>query len=340
MPGFTTHYILGMKAYNDLPNIQTKFIIAKYRWLYQLGLQGPDIFFYNIPILRHRDYRNVGAYMHEHHIRDFFAVYLKNLAEIPSWQQREQGLSYFCGYLCHYIGDYICHPYVYGRIGYEAGAPAMEAHSRHAALENDIDALLLWKYKKKKPSQFNQAATICLNAMEMQFISRLLSKCINEACYPLSNENNFQVTSSMVHRSIVAIRFGCRTLSDPSSRKKRGISFFEHILFRPPVASSKLVTDKMPDPRTALNLDHETWRNPWDPKLASNASFPELFRQSLAKCNTVYLLLNALIPRDSVMVDAALNRLLDELGSFSYHSGLPVDDGQGLSGDETRQFTR
>ena len=57
MPGFTTHYILGMKAYNDLPNNQLKYIIAKYRWLYQLGLQGPDMFFYNIPILRHRDYR-------------------------------------------------------------------------------------------------------------------------------------------------------------------------------------------------------------------------------------------------------------------------------------------
>ena len=44
MPGFTTHYILGMKAYNDMPQNNLKFIIAKYRWLYQLGLQGPDMF--------------------------------------------------------------------------------------------------------------------------------------------------------------------------------------------------------------------------------------------------------------------------------------------------------
>ena len=114
MPGFTTHYILGMKAYNDLPNNQLKYIIAKYRWLYQLGLQGPDMFFYNIPILRHRDYRNVGSYMHEHHIQDFFVCYLQHLSEVKSRQQREEGLAYFCGYLNHYIGDSICHPYVYG----------------------------------------------------------------------------------------------------------------------------------------------------------------------------------------------------------------------------------
>ena len=45
MPGFTTHYLFGVKAYNDLPNNYLKHVISKYRWLYQIGLQGPDIFF-------------------------------------------------------------------------------------------------------------------------------------------------------------------------------------------------------------------------------------------------------------------------------------------------------
>jgi len=329
MPGFTTHYILGMKAYNDMPNTQLRFIIAKYRWLYQLGLQGPDMFFYNIPILRHRDYRNVGSYMHEHHIRDFFACYLRNLSEITSRQQREEGLSYFCGYLCHYIGDSICHPYVYGRIGYDVKAPSVQAHGRHAALENDIDALLLMKYKKKKPSQFNQAATICLNGMEIQFISRFLSKCINETYYPITYSNNFQVSPRMVHRSILAMKFGCRTLADPSSRKRNGIAFVEHLFLNTPVASTKLVTDHVDDPRTALNLNHETWCNPWNKRLASNASFPELFHQSLYKCSTVYSFINTLIPEVSgtpVHNPDTIRRLLDELGSYSYHSGLTVTD--------------
>ncbi len=338
MPGFTTHYILGMKAYNDMPLNQLKFIISKYRWLYQLGLQGPDIFFYNIPILRHRDCRNIGSYMHEHHIQDFFSCYLKNLSEITSRQQRGEGLSYFCGYLCHYIGDSICHPYVYGRIDYDANAPTIQAHGRHAALENDIDALLLMKYKNKKPSQFNQAATICLNGMEMQFISRFLSKCINETYYPITYSNNFQVTPRMVHRSILAMRFGCRTLSDPNSRKRNGIARLEHIFVNNPVASAKLITDNVENPRAALNLDHETWCNPWDRRLASNASFPDLFRQSLHKCNNVYSFINAMIPTVSSIAQNAdehtesltnteqLKRLLDELGSYSYHSGLSVTD--------------
>lgn len=36
VPGFTTHYLFGVKAYNDLPNNYLKHVISKYRWLYQL----------------------------------------------------------------------------------------------------------------------------------------------------------------------------------------------------------------------------------------------------------------------------------------------------------------
>ncbi len=324
MPGFTTHYILGMKAYNDLPANQLKRIISKYRWLYQLGLQGPDMFFYNIPILRHRDYRNVGSYMHESHISEFFACYMEEMAQIKSKQQREQALSYFCGYLNHYIGDSICHPFVYGRIQYDTSNPSSQHHGLHAALENDIDALLLLKYKKKKPSQFNQAATICLNGMEMQFVSRMMSTCINKTYYPITYKNNFQVTPAMVHRSIMAMRFGCRTLSDPSGIKRNSIEFVESILRRNPMASRKLVTDTVTNPRQCLNLDHETWCNPWDRRLASDQSLPELFRQCLSKCNTVYYLINQIITSGIDPEDADFGPLLSELGSYSYHSGLTV----------------
>lgn len=325
MPGFTTHYIIGMKAYNDLRSCQLKRIIAKYRWLYQLGLQGPDIFFYNIPILRHRDYRNVGSYMHEHRVDAFFRCCLDHISQIQSRQQREEAIAYFCGYLCHYIGDYICHPFVYGRIGYDITNPATKHHGRHAFLENEIDAILLKKYKDKRPSEFNQAATICLNGQETQFISRFLSECINETYYPITYRNNFQVTPAMVHRSILAIRFGCRTLSDKSGKKRQHIERVESIFLRAPVASAKIVTDTISNYRESLNLDHRVWINPWKKSLASTASFVDLFNQSLLKCSQVYYLLNSIITSPVPMEEQDFHQLLRELGNYSYHSGLPVD---------------
>ena len=325
MPGFTTHYLLGVRVFNDIPSNPLKRIIAKYRWLYQLGLQGPDIFFYNIPILRHRDYRNVGSYMHEHHVHDFFVSCLNHLSRIESRQQREQAIAYMSGCFCHYIGDSICHPYVYGRIEYDVKNAGNYYHGLHAMLENDIDALLLMKYKKKKPSQFNQAATICLNAQETQFISKFLSECINETYYPLNYRNNFRVTANMVSRSILAIRIGCRTLADPGEHKKSGIEFFESVLHRNAVASRKLVTDTPPDLVSAFNLKHETWCNPWNRRLASKASFPELFRQSMAKCSEVFFLFNEELVSPVPLKSLDHNKLLKALGNYSYHSGLALD---------------
>lgn len=252
MPGFTTHYIFGMKAYNDMPFTPLKHTIAKYRWLYQLGLQGPDMFFYNIPILRHRDYRNVGSYMHEHKVNAFFECCLRRIGTIRSRQQQEEAISYLAGFINHYIADSICHPYVYGRIGYPVDAPTSMYHGMHAHLENELDAILLWKYKKKKPSEFNQTATICLNGQEIQFISHFLASCINETYYPITYRNNFQVTPAMVHRSIWALRFGCRTLSDKNGKKKFGIAQVESIFVNHPVASAKMVTDSVTDYREQL----------------------------------------------------------------------------------------
>lgn len=325
MPGFTTHYLFGVKAYNDLPNNYLKYLISKYRWLYQLGLQGPDIFFYNIPIIRHRDYRNVGSYMHEYHVNDFFRNYLKQLSEISSRQQREQALSYYAGFLCHYVADSICHPFVYGRIQYRTDGRGSQFHGLHAELENDIDALLLRKFKKKKPSEFNQAATICLNGQEIQFISRFLCRCINDTYYPITEKNNFQITDGIVSRSIYATRFGGRLLSDPAGRKRNAIHFFESIFLENPVASKKLVTDAAPKHvRQTLNLDHEIWCNPWDERLASSASFVDLYRQTLQKCHLVYYRLNAVITNELPLSEQDLTAFLEELGNYSYHSGLDI----------------
>ena len=68
----------------------------------------------------------------------------------------------------------------------------------------------------------------------------------------------------------------------------------------------------------------EVWCNPWKRSIASTASFVDLFRQTLAKCSSVYHLLNCCITGGSSDRETALPLLLNELGNYSYHSGLPV----------------
>ena len=168
-------------------------------------------------------------------------------------------------------------------------------------------------------------STICLNGMETQFISRFLSSCLNDAFYPLSSKNHYQVSPGMIHRSILALRLGCRTLSDPNSQKKNWIEYVESLFLRNPLASSKMVTDVVEDPVWSLNLRHETWCNPWDKSIASQTSFPDLFRQCLAKHATIYYMINTLMEENNIR-PASFDRILDELGNYSYHSGLPCND--------------
>ena len=130
----------------------------------------------------------------------------------------------------------------------------------------------------------------------------------------------------MVHRSIWALRLGCRTLSDKTGKKKYSIGKVESLFLKHPVASAKLVTDTVSDYRKSCNLEHEVWCNPWNRSMASTASFVDLFHQTLAKCSSVYYLLNACITSPVPLDRQDLDAILGELGDYSYHSGLPVSE--------------
>ena len=327
MPGFTTHYIIGMKALSDFQQGEFRDLLLRHRFIYQLGLQGPDIFFYNLPLARHRQHRNIGVFMHEAHIERFFRCLLLHISATDDELKREEAIAYAAGYIGHYVSDSEIHPYVYARIGHDPkikGSAKALTQSLHCQLENDIDAILLERYKEKKPSEFNQSATILLTPSERRFLAQFLSGVINEAYYPALYDKSFTVSPGVVARSILAIQIGCRTLSDPSESKKRKIGRMEALLRRYPVVSNKLVTDSVSDMKWALNSEHESWANPWDRSLVSTQSFTDLFHQTLQKLNDCFYQFSLLAEKPEPWSDEDLRPLLTALGNFSLHSGLPV----------------
>lgn len=325
MPGFTTHYIIGQQARRDLPaDSPLRQILERYASIYQLGVQGPDIFFYNFLLFRHRQYKNVGIMMHEFHVNAFIANLLDSAAKEFDPECFGRALAYTAGYICHYVSDSIVHPYVYGRIGHspkQKGKKKGEVTSLHCKLENDIDAILLARYFKKKPSEFNQAATFSMTREERRYISHLLCNAINRTYYPERYGNSFSITTGVVARSIWMMKLGCRALSDPRESKRRKVDRVERLLRRNPVASSKLVSDQVSDVRWALNLMHEPWVNPWDRSMVSQESLQELLVKTLKKLHECYLFLDTFAARHG-RDKASRSALLEELGNYSLHSGL------------------
>ncbi|MDO4265556.1 MAG: zinc dependent phospholipase C family protein [Eubacteriales bacterium] len=327
MPGFTTHYIIGIKSLSEFPPGAFQDVLKQHRYIYQLGLQGPDIFFYNIPLARHRNHRNIGVFMHEAHIETFFRTLFLAISDIEDDQKRGQAIAYAAGYICHYVGDSIIHPYVYARIGHDPkqkGSEKSRTTSLHCQLENDIDAILLYRYRQKRPSEFNQATSILLSPSEKKFLSQFLSSVITKAYYPSIYDKKYYVSPGVVARSIWATQIGCRMLSDPLERKKQKINYIETLLGRSPIVSNKLVTDSISDMRWALNSEHEYWANPWDRSLVSSQSFPELFQIALGKCRDCFFQLSQLSEKPLPWSEEDIRPLLTVLGNYSFHSGLPV----------------
>lgn len=103
MPSYITHYQFGQDVLNKL---SSKLIscIQTYKNEYDIGLQGPDIFFYYKPYLKN----NINDYGYRHHSKNAYYMFmpiLKNTHE-------KAALAYLAGLICHYSLDKCCHPYI------------------------------------------------------------------------------------------------------------------------------------------------------------------------------------------------------------------------------------
>lgn len=126
MPAYYTHYRFGKQALPEFP-AQVRQSIQRFRRLYDMGLQGPDFFFYHNPFW-HTATGELGSTFHNQSGREFFT---RACAQADS----EAAKVYLYGLLGHYCLDSVCHPFVHRVV--EAG------EARHAALEAEFERYLL-----------------------------------------------------------------------------------------------------------------------------------------------------------------------------------------------------
>lgn len=129
MPANYAHYRFGIQALPQLPE-DIQRLIQRFRRLYDVGLHGPDLFFYYNPLM-HTAVGALGSKFHDQSGAVFFTRACKRLQAAPS----EAALAYLYGVLGHYCLDSVCHPYVHtatedGEIG-------------HVELEVEFDRFLL-----------------------------------------------------------------------------------------------------------------------------------------------------------------------------------------------------
>ncbi len=126
MPAFYAHYRFGKQLLSTLPP-DVKQCIHRFRRLYDMGLQGPDLFFYYNPVIK-TQVGDLGGTFHRQSGQEFFT---RACAQATS----EAARSYLYGLLGHYCLDSGCHPYV--------NQVVEQGQARHIALESEFDRYLM-----------------------------------------------------------------------------------------------------------------------------------------------------------------------------------------------------
>lgn len=315
MPGFTTHHIFGEKALYKLREQPISDLISKNRLVYNLGLQGPDIFFYCIPAYLFY-FKNIGATAHTTTTSKFLGALLQSRKIFKTTKEKQIAKAYISGFFGHYMLDTNCHPYVYYRSHYHGAT--LEYFARHVNLETDIDTYLLEKNHHIKPSKFEKHRQIKLHHTQRKVIASILYFAYKQV-YP-----SLHVSYAVMYSATFGMQAGGRLLQDRSGKRKviaRKVESYllGHAYLSPMIPSDRLVFYKDP-----LNLRHHIWKNPWNNSIKSNESFLDLFQKAQKEYLFVLLRLESLFSlSDSNHASAKhVKELLAFMGNKSYHSGL------------------
>lgn len=145
MPAIFTHYIFG-KQVSDKSD--------KYRSIFLLGSQGPDVFFYyGYNFKKRKDkklVRNFGTMLHHIDISEVYNFFVEYALK-KEGDERDILMSYIRGIFIHYSLDRNAHPYIFYRSGftYEPTLKSKYSYS-HAFFEAYIDTLLYKKYHETR----------------------------------------------------------------------------------------------------------------------------------------------------------------------------------------------
>ncbi len=154
--------------------------VKRFRQLYDVGLHGPDPFFYYNPVMR-TEVGDLATRFHKQSGVDFFGRVCRSLRLEPS----EAGEAYLYGVLCHYVLDSSCHPFV--------NEKSKEGPATHVEIESEFDRYLFEMDGKCLPEQQDTSPHIRLTQGECETVARF---------YPGVSPN--QVRTSVRNMALVA----------------------------------------------------------------------------------------------------------------------------------------
>lgn len=241
MPSTYAHYRFGTMLLPHMPG-DVKRTIQRFRRLYDVGLHGPDLFYFHNPILK-TGAALLGLKFHEQTGREFF----QRVCRAARLERSEAAQAYIYGVLCHYCLDSAFHVYVQDRV-HDGIASARE-------VEAEFDRYLLEQDGKIPPCAQDLSPHLKLTPGEHETVARF---------YPPASPR-------YVKECLQNMAFFVHTMAVPDGPKRaalaKGMSLFGREI-------QDMVTPAIPNPKcTHLHLGlMECYRQ-------AEEKFPEMLQQ-------------------------------------------------------------
>ena len=312
MPALLTHYICGNTMLRLIDDGQISNLILNHRNVFNLGTQGPDLFFYYgaWPWTKNYGMSKFGERMHEEKTGEFISEALKY---VISSGDAEKGVltAYLCGYLCHYVLDCHTHPYIFYKTGFvrkdETYTPKYACY--HRMFETSLDVLMLKHELGIQPREFKAYKHIEVPLQAALTIGEMYSKVLSEVY-------NVNISPELVHQAIADMTGISAVLRDKTGIKKLLLSSIERALGRLPMFSSMILPLEVKDGLDYLNSSHSVWQLPWDNSTAFTSSFTESFEAAVLESKRIIESIHLCIA-GSVSVESTMSLI----GNRSFSTG-------------------
>lgn len=160
MPASYAHYRFGKLLLPTLPS-DVRQCIQRFRRMYDMGLQGPDFFFYYNPFAKTAT-GDLGNVFHSQTGREFFT---RACAQADT----EAATAYLYGLLGHYCLDSLCHPFVDRMVNI--------GEAKHIALEAELERFLLHKDGVRPAHTYDRSRHIGLTRGECMTAATFFPGC-------------------------------------------------------------------------------------------------------------------------------------------------------------------
>lgn len=166
MPTTYAHWRFGCDCIETLPE-NLKKIVNQNRDLFDFGVHGPDVLFYD---LKRPDLFSYGQSIHKQSGKQFFENSI-NVYKLND-DNKDQMLAYILGFLSHYALDSQCHGYINKKAD-------VTDNLSHNKVESEYDGHLI-KLDGKAISQTDRAKSLKPSKFNAMIIARFFSYSIEE----------------------------------------------------------------------------------------------------------------------------------------------------------------